>query len=84
MIGLCTLAPVLDLTTWTFAFDSLPLNLYMTYLSWRFYSKGDSNSSRKLFRFTLVYFPALFVLMLISKKNFGDPKKKENEASEIL
>ncbi|KAL5018536.1 hypothetical protein ScPMuIL_004258 [Solemya velum] len=76
LIGLCTLAPVLDVTTWTFAIDSLPLNLYFSYLGWRFYRDGDSNSSRKLFRFSLIHLPALFMLMLISKKNFGEKAKK--------
>ena len=32
MIGLSTLAPMTDLTTWTFAVTSLPLNAYLTYL----------------------------------------------------
>ena len=72
MIGLCTLAPVLDVTTWTFAVDSFPLNAYLTYLAWQFYRKGDSNSSRKLFRFTLGHIPALLILMLVSKKSLGD------------
>jgi protoheme IX farnesyltransferase len=77
MVALCTLAPVLDVTTWTFAVDSLPLNLYQAYLAWRFYREGDSKSSRKLFRFTLIHIPALLVLMIISKKSFGDGKKKK-------
>ena len=72
MIGLCTLAPVMDVTTWVFALDSFPLNAYMTYLAWQFYRKGDSNTSRKLFRFTLVHIPALLILMLVSKKSLGD------------
>lgn len=68
LVFLCVAAPFADLTTWTFVVDSLPLNLYMTYLAWNFYRKGDSNSSRKLFRFTLVYIPMLMVLMFVSKK----------------
>lgn len=81
MIGLCTLAPVMNVTTWTFAVDSFPLNAYMTYLAWQFYQKGDSNSSRKLFRFTLGHIPALLILMLVSKKSLGDkqpPTQTEN------
>ena len=75
MIGLCTLAPVLDLTTWTFAIDSLPLNLFMTYLGWRFYKKADSKSAKQLFRFTLLHLPVLMMLLLISKKNLHPEKK---------
>ena len=77
MIGLCFLPPVTEMTTWMFAIDSLPLNLYLTYLAWNFYRKGDSNSSRKLFRFTLVHIPLLFALMIASKKY----KKEEDEGS---
>ena len=83
MIGLCTLAPILEVTTWTFAVDSLPLNAYMAYLAWEFYRKGDSNSSRKLFRFSLVHIPALMILMLISKKSFGGAKKTDDSKKSL-
>jgi len=72
MIFLCAAAPLADLTTWTFVADSLPLNIYMTYLAWNFYRQGDSNSSRTLFRFTLVYIPAIMLLMFCSKKGKRD------------
>jgi protoheme IX farnesyltransferase len=78
MIGLCTLAPVIGLTTWTFAYNSLPLNLYFSYLGWRFYRDGDSNASRKLFRFSLVHLPALLILMIISKKSFKQKMVKRH------
>ncbi|ESP03947.1 hypothetical protein LOTGIDRAFT_64495, partial [Lottia gigantea] len=66
--GLCLTAPLLDVTTWMFALDSLPLNLYLSYLGWNFYREGDSKSSRKLFRFTLIHIPLLLILMMVSKK----------------
>jgi len=66
-IGVCTAAPLLEVTSWAFAVDSLPLNLYLTFLAWKFYQKADSNSSRKLFRFTLIHLPLLMTLMCISK-----------------
>ena len=69
MIGLSTLAPLLDLTTWTFALDSLPLNLWLTHLGWRFYRKADSQSAKQLFKFTLLHLPLLMLLLLISKKS---------------
>lgn len=74
-IGVCTAAPLLDVTTWAFAIDSLPLNLYMTFLSWKFYQKADSNSSRKLFRFSLIHLPLLMLLMCIGKKSHSDKEK---------
>merc|ERR1719219_2743005 len=71
-IAICTAAPLLGVTTWAFAIDSLPLNLYMTFLAWKFYQKADSNSSRKLFRFSLIHLPLLMTLMCISKKREKD------------
>lgn len=73
-IGVCTAAPLLDVTTWAFAIDSLPLNLYMTFLSWKFYQKADSNSSRKLFRFSLIHLPLLMLLMCVGKKTSSEEK----------
>ena len=61
------LAPVLELTTWNFAIDSLPLNLYFIYLAIQFKRKEDANSSRKLFRFSLAYLPLLMLIMLMTK-----------------
>jgi len=85
IVLLSTLAPVIDMTTWTFAFDSLPLNSYLVYLSWKFYRNADSASSRKLFRFSLVHLPALMALLLISKKHYGkkDETKNASEKWEI-
>ena len=72
MIALSTLAPLFDLTTWTFALDSLPLNLWLTYLGWKFYKNGDSKSARSLFKFTLLHLPLLMLLLLISKKEIHE------------
>ncbi|KAK2180128.1 hypothetical protein NP493_458g03069 [Ridgeia piscesae] len=80
ILALSLMAPVFDVTTWTFAADSLPINAYLLYLSWRFYQHGDSASSRKLFMFSLVHLPALLLLMIISKK----PRKEAiKEAGDI-
>lgn len=73
IIAMSSLAPVCNVTSWTFVFDSLPLNGYLVYLAYRFYKDGDSASSRKLFRFTLIHLPILIVLMMISKKNYDKP-----------
>ncbi|KAG7158599.1 Protoheme IX farnesyltransferase-like [Homarus americanus] len=79
MIGICTLAPMIDVTTWTFAVDSLPLNGYLSYLAWRFYEDADSKSSRKLFLFTLIHLPAVMMLMIISKKHYSKKNKLDTE-----
>lgn len=65
---MCSIAPFANLTDWTFAIDSLPLNIYFVYCSWKFYKQGDAASSRKLFRLSLVHLPILLMLMFISKK----------------
>ncbi len=68
-IGICTLAPILNVTDWYFAVDSLPLNLYLSYLAWRFYRDANSSSSRKLFKYTLIHLPLLLALMFLCKKS---------------
>jgi len=81
LIAMSSLAPVCSVTSWTFALDSLPLNGYLVYLAYKFYEQGDSASSRKLFRFSLIHLPALIMLMMISKQNWrkegtcSDPNK---------
>jgi protoheme IX farnesyltransferase len=68
LIGICSSAPVIGLTTWMFVLDSLPVNLYFLYLAWRFYRHSDSSSSRKLFRMSLAHLPIIMILMLVHKK----------------
>ena len=68
MLGLSTLAPAIGLTAWSFALDSLPLNLGLTYLAWQFYRRADSRSAKRLFKFTLLHLPLLMLLLVISKK----------------
>lgn len=85
MTGICMLVPYFGVTTWTFAVDSIPLNAYLAYLGWEFYRHGDSKSSRRLFRFSLVHIPALMILMLISKKQYGENTKtnKSNDDNDV-
>ncbi|XP_029383386.1 protoheme IX farnesyltransferase, mitochondrial [Echeneis naucrates] len=72
LIGLSTLAPALDVTTWTFPIVSLPINLYISYLAFRFYHKGDRSSARKLFFCSLWHLPMLLLLALTCKKPRSD------------
>ncbi|XP_064479821.1 protoheme IX farnesyltransferase, mitochondrial-like [Ornithodoros turicata] len=77
LLALCSVAaPLSGLTTWTFAVGSAPLNAYLVHRAWRFYSDADSASSRALFRLSLVYLPALILLMYVAK----DRSKKESTA----
>ncbi|GBN06721.1 Protoheme IX farnesyltransferase, mitochondrial [Araneus ventricosus] len=68
LLILCSCAHLLYLTTWTFAFDSFPLNCYLIYRAWRFFKDGDNRSARKLVDLNLIYLPLLMFLMLVGKK----------------
>ncbi|XP_046888442.1 protoheme IX farnesyltransferase, mitochondrial [Hypomesus transpacificus] len=69
LVGLSGLGPVLDVTTWTFPLVSLPINLYISYLAFRFYRQGDRSSARKLFFCSLWHLPMLLLLALTCKKS---------------
>ncbi|XP_064127879.1 protoheme IX farnesyltransferase, mitochondrial isoform X2 [Loxodonta africana] len=64
LVGLSAAAPVLDVTTWAFPVVSLPINLYICYLGFRFYTQADRRSSRRLFFCSLWHLPLLLLLML--------------------
>lgn len=51
------------------------LNITLLILAWKFNTHSDSATSRKLFRFSLLYLPALMVLMLSSKKYLVNTQK---------
>ncbi|XP_075151694.1 cytochrome c oxidase assembly factor 10 [Haematobia irritans] len=67
---LSTLAPVMDVTNYWFALESLPLNGYFSYLAYKFYKDSNSGTSRKLFRFSLLHLPVLMILFLVNKKRW--------------
>ncbi|XP_041521859.1 protoheme IX farnesyltransferase, mitochondrial [Microtus oregoni] len=71
LIALSTAAPVLSVTTWAFPIISLPINLYISYLGFRFYVDADRRSSRKLFFCSLWHLPLLLLLMLTCKQRPG-------------
>ena len=45
-IAVCSAAPALGVTHWTFALDSLPLNVYLTYLAYKFYRDADRDEAK--------------------------------------
>lgn len=47
--------------------------------AYEFYKKSDSNSSRKLFRFSLVHLPALMLLMLVNKKYWASSDTQDDK-----
>jgi protoheme IX farnesyltransferase len=80
LTGLCSIgAPLTELTSWSFAVDSLPLNAILLYLSYKFYSEPNAQTSRRLFRYSLIYLPSLMLLMIIGnyERNKGLIERKK-------
>lgn len=77
--ALCAAAPLLDVTNQWFALESLPINAYFMYLGYKFYQRSDSQSSRKLFRFSLLHLPVIMLLFMLNKKQ--RPKAEEVDSS---
>ncbi|XP_028824666.1 protoheme IX farnesyltransferase, mitochondrial [Denticeps clupeoides] len=73
LVGLSAVAPAVGVTTWTFPLISLPINLYITHLSFRFYRHGDRTNARKLFFCSLWHLPMLLLLALTCKKIKVEP-----------
>lgn len=61
------LLPLYSSTSYIFSILALPFNLQFMKLSWLFYKEADSASSRKLFRFSLLYLPAILGLLILSQ-----------------
>lgn len=70
IIPICCMAPACDLTTWMFTLDSIPVNLWLVFLAWRFYRDSDYRSARRLFQYSLFHLPLLMALILINKKKW--------------
>ena len=73
-IPLAALVSYLGVANWSFFVLSLPFNVYLSLLSWEFHKNSNSNTARKLFRFTLLHLPVLMFFMIICS---GNTKSKE-------
>ncbi|RCN41887.1 protoheme IX farnesyltransferase [Ancylostoma caninum] len=83
LVGLCSIAaPLTNLTTITFALDSLPVNAYMCWLAYKFYKAPDAQNSRKLFFYSLFYLPLIMTLMVVS--NYGRSGEQKKSLSERI
>ncbi|KRT80238.1 hypothetical protein AMK59_6572 [Oryctes borbonicus] len=82
ILGLSLAAPLVDTTNWWFVLGSTPLNLYFIYLAYNFYKDSSSQTSRKLFRFSLLHLPLLMTLFLLSKKKWYMFEKDEPEIND--
>ncbi|XP_070249043.1 protoheme IX farnesyltransferase, mitochondrial [Myotis yumanensis] len=80
LLALSAAAPALGVTTWTFPVIALPINLYISYLGFRFYRDADRKSSRKLFFCSLWHLPLLLLLMLTCKRRGADRDSGEPQS----
>lgn len=80
LLALSAAAPALGVTTWTFPVIALPINLYISYLGFRFYRDADRKSSRKLFFCSLWHLPLLLLLMLTCKQRGADRDSGEPQS----
>lgn len=67
LLGCTTAMCATGMTHWSFGVDTLPFSLYLIYMSYRFRSDPSSQTSRKLFLYSLIYLPVIMFLMVISK-----------------
>jgi len=67
LLPLGVIAAAANITTWTFALDSLAVNAYLLYYAWIFRNEASTASARKVFTATLWYLPVVMSLMLIHK-----------------
>ncbi|XP_053201675.1 protoheme IX farnesyltransferase, mitochondrial-like [Panonychus citri] len=77
-------APFVGLTNYAFLAGSLPLNIYLIYLSYKFYQTPNATTSRKLFRYSLIHLPALIILMLITKSTKSQQQQQIITSTEKL
>lgn len=69
-LGTVLIPPLAGLTSLWFLPLAILVNVALLWLAWRFYLVRDRPSARKLFFFTLLYLPVMFVLsMLLWKYN---------------
>ncbi len=69
MLPICTGLAYTDVTEWTFAVASLPVNLWMVREAYRFWKyEGLKGSARGLFWASVWHLPAVMVLAMLEKK----------------
>ncbi|XP_036408089.1 protoheme IX farnesyltransferase, mitochondrial-like [Megalops cyprinoides] len=76
LVGLSSLAPALGLTSWSFPLVSLPINLYLSHLAFRFFRDSDRGSARRLFFCSLWHLPMLLLLALTCKRPQRDAESQ--------
>lgn len=81
LLGCTTAMCATGMTHWSFGVDTLPFSLYLVYLSYRFRTEPSSQTSRKLFLYSLIYLPVVMFLMVISKNRRSSSNSKKSSES---
>ncbi|KAK0223036.1 protoheme IX farnesyltransferase [Armillaria fumosa] len=69
LTSICSiLVPLSGLTTWAFAFTSLPPNLVCVQAAWKWWQQGGEKQARVVFRHSLWYLPLILGLMMVHKQ----------------
>lgn len=74
LLGYSALLSLCGSVTTLFTLVAIPLNLQFIRLALSFHQDANSENSRKLFRFSLVYLPSILFMLILSHK----PKKTNN------
>ncbi|KAJ1910455.1 Protoheme IX farnesyltransferase, mitochondrial [Tieghemiomyces parasiticus] len=80
---LSVLFPYFDVTTWWFALDSMPVNLYMIYTAYRFWRESSDKTYRPLFFASLVHLPVYLLLLLFHKKPYAVEEEDDEEVDQM-
>jgi len=73
--------PIYGSTSSLFTLCALPLNLQFIRLSWLFHKEADSASSRKLFKFSLIYLPAILFMLIVTQPRRSNELVSETKPS---
>ncbi|KAJ1654496.1 Protoheme IX farnesyltransferase, mitochondrial [Dispira simplex] len=74
---LSLLFPYVGVTTWWFAADSMVVNLYMIYTSYRFWQHSSDKTYRPLFFSSLIHLPVYLILLLVHKKSLEEEVEED-------
>lgn len=80
LLGCTSAMCATGMTHWSFGVDTLPFSLYLVYLSYRFRTDPSSQTSRKLFLYSLIYLPVVMFLMVISKNRRSNKSPESTPA----
>uniref|UniRef100_H2Z6I3 Protoheme IX farnesyltransferase, mitochondrial n=1 Tax=Ciona savignyi TaxID=51511 RepID=H2Z6I3_CIOSA len=76
--SLCLAAPVTGVTTLWFVAMSTPINLWLSYKSYRFHRETNSNSALQLYKCSLYYLLLISLALVVDRKVLSKMLTKDN------